>query len=114
MTQGVATTNGSFGHSSEPFAIVGISFKGPQEAIGEDGLWDVLQARKNLMTEWPEERTTVDTFYDGGSKKPNKVCHFCICFLLLTLRTTMLGYTHLGRFDFAKFDNSYLAVEPIS
>jgi hypothetical protein len=75
MTQGDATINGTFNHSPEPFAIVGISFKGPQEAVGEDGLWDVLQARKNLMTEWPEERATVDTFYDGGTKRPNKVGH---------------------------------------
>jgi acyl transferase domain-containing protein len=74
-----AATNRLSDNSSEPFAIVGISFKGPQEAVGEDGLWDVLKARKNLMTEWPEERTTVDTFYDGDSKRPNKVCQSYIC-----------------------------------
>lgn len=114
MTQGDATANESFDHPSKPFAIVGISFRGPQEAIGEDGLLDVLQARKNLMTEWPKERTTVDSFYDGSSKRPNKVCYLYICSTLLTPHKTILEYTHLGRFRFTNFDNSYLAAEPIS
>ncbi|KAH7131783.1 hypothetical protein B0J11DRAFT_427173 [Dendryphion nanum] len=58
--------------SVEPFAIVGISFKLAQEVIDESSLWNVLKNGKNLMTEWPEDRVAVDSFYDGGkSRTPN-------------------------------------------
>lgn len=53
----------------EPFAIVGLSFRMPQEAVDEDSFWGVLENRKNLMTEWPENRTNLDSFYDAGSQK---------------------------------------------
>ncbi|RYO83338.1 hypothetical protein DL766_002690 [Monosporascus sp. MC13-8B] len=55
----------------EPLAIVGFSFKMPGEAVDESSLWGVLENRKNLMTEWPETRASVDSFVDGGSKKQN-------------------------------------------
>lgn len=58
----------------DPIAIVGFSFKGPQEALGEEKLWDVLQTRKNLMTQWPADRSNVDAFHDRGSGKAHTVC----------------------------------------
>jgi hypothetical protein len=79
---GESINSGSL-HHPEPFAIVGISFKGPQEAIGETGLWEVLETRKNLMTEWPEDRTNVDCLHDRGPKKPNTVCRFCFSSILV-------------------------------
>jgi len=57
----------------EPFAIVGLSFRMPQEAVDEAGLWKVLESGENLMTEWPENRANVEAFYDGGSRKQNTV-----------------------------------------
>lgn len=60
----------------EPFAIVGVSLKMPQEAVSESSLWEVIENRRNLMTEWPESRAEVDAFHDGGSKKPNTVCQY--------------------------------------
>lgn len=48
----------------EPFAIVGMSFKLPQ-AVDESSLWQVLETGKNLMTEWPEDHITLDSFADG-------------------------------------------------
>lgn len=59
--------------SMEPFAVVGFSFKLPQDIVDEASLWDMLQSKKNVMTEWPADRATVDEFHDGGSKKPNTV-----------------------------------------
>jgi acyl transferase domain-containing protein len=53
----------------EPLAIVGCSFKGPQEAIDEENLWKVLESQRNLMTEWPADRCTLDAFHDGESGK---------------------------------------------
>lgn len=54
-------------------AIVGIAFKGPQDAATETGLWDVLEKRKNLMTEWPASRVNLGAFYDASREKFNMV-----------------------------------------
>ncbi|RWA08359.1 hypothetical protein EKO27_g6749 [Xylaria grammica] len=64
----------SYAAASEPFAIVGLSLKLPQEAIDESSLWKVLEGGKNLTTEWPENRILLDSFTDGGeSGKPNTI-----------------------------------------
>ncbi|KAK3329248.1 hypothetical protein B0H66DRAFT_634456 [Apodospora peruviana] len=55
----------------EPYAIVGVSFRMPQDALDESSLWEVLENRRNLVTDWPEDRVSVDSFHDGGSKKLN-------------------------------------------
>ncbi|KAH8897429.1 hypothetical protein GQ53DRAFT_791898 [Thozetella sp. PMI_491] len=81
----------------EPFAIVGMAFKMPQEAVNETSFWEVLEARKNLMTEWPENRANVDCFYDGGSKKPN----------------TLHGRgAHFVKEDPAVFDAPFFSISP--
>ncbi|KAI1817163.1 hypothetical protein GGS20DRAFT_582671 [Poronia punctata] len=53
-------------------AIIGVSFKMPQQAEDEDGLWAVLEERRNVMTEWPKTRVNIDTFYDKDPTQPNK------------------------------------------
>lgn len=58
---------------TDDIAIVGFSFKGPQEAHNEAGLWKVLEKRENLMTEWPKSRVNLDSFYDGSEVNFNKV-----------------------------------------
>lgn len=57
----------------EPIAITGLSFKMPQDAVDETGLWSILEKGANVKTKWPTARTTTDAFHDGGSKKPNTV-----------------------------------------
>ncbi|KAI1754182.1 beta-ketoacyl synthase [Xylaria castorea] len=57
----------------EPLAIVGLSFKLPQGTVDDNGLWDVLVHGKNLMTEWPENRGTLDSLYENGTKKINTI-----------------------------------------
>lgn len=58
----------------EPVAIVGVSFRMPQEAVDEESFWSVLEASKNLMTEWPKDRVNIDSFYEArNEKKQNKV-----------------------------------------
>lgn len=54
-------------------AIVGASFKMPQEAESENGYWDILEEKRNVMTEWPESRINLDSFYDATGAS-NKVC----------------------------------------
>ncbi|TGJ80280.1 hypothetical protein E0Z10_g8483 [Xylaria hypoxylon] len=59
---------------SEPFAIVGVSLKLPQNVIDEPSLWQVLEDGKDLRTNWPENRISPDSFDDGGVPgKPNTI-----------------------------------------
>lgn len=57
----------------DDIAIVGVSFKFPQDAKDMSSFWEVLWNRKNLMTEWPKERTNVDSFYGTESKASSRV-----------------------------------------
>lgn len=57
----------------EPIAIVGLSFRLPQDTTDEAKFWEVLQHRRNLMTKWPEDRMNIDNNRDDGSKMPNIV-----------------------------------------
>jgi acyl transferase domain-containing protein len=61
----------STGPLFEPIAVTGFSFKMPQDAVDETGLWKVLEEGRNVMTEWPASRTNVDSLIDDGTKKPN-------------------------------------------
>jgi acyl transferase domain-containing protein len=57
----------------QDIAVVGMSFKLPQGVEDETSFWEVLQARKNLMTTWPESRINVSSFYDANPGRVNKV-----------------------------------------
>ncbi|KAI0133842.1 putative polyketide synthase [Xylariales sp. AK1849] len=50
-------------------AILGFSFKLPQDVDNDAGFWDVLQKRKNLMTHWPESRLNASSFVDDKHTK---------------------------------------------
>jgi acyl transferase domain-containing protein len=54
-------------------AIVGISFELPQQAKDEESFWQILQAKKNLMTEWPQSRINIESFHSHSLKQENKV-----------------------------------------
>lgn len=54
-------------------AIVGVSFKMPQGAIDEDGFWDILESKRNVMTEWPASRIDIDSFNPENGSGSNKV-----------------------------------------
>nr|ALQ32825.1 putative polyketide synthase [Fusarium dlaminii] len=58
-------------------AIVGYSFKLPQGVEDDDTFWDVLDNRRNLMTDWPESRVKTDSFANSKHQKWNgKGGHF--------------------------------------
>ncbi|KAF5254445.1 hypothetical protein FANTH_703 [Fusarium anthophilum] len=58
-------------------AIVGYSFKLPQGVEDDDAFWDVLENRRNLMTDWPESRVKADSFANNKHQKWNgKGGHF--------------------------------------
>lgn len=58
----------------ESIAVVGISFTMPQGIDNDSSLWETLEAKKNVMTEWPANRAHVEGFTDTSvPKKPNVV-----------------------------------------
>ncbi|SPO01629.1 related to polyketide synthase [Cephalotrichum gorgonifer] len=54
-------------------AVIGLSFKLPQDVDDVSGFWDVLQNRRNLMTRWPDSRISAESFVSGKQSKFN--CH---------------------------------------
>jgi acyl transferase domain-containing protein len=54
-------------------AIIGVSFKMPQEAEDERRFWSMLEKRRNVMTEWADSRVNLDVFYDADAASFNKV-----------------------------------------
>lgn len=58
------------GHStSDDIAVVGFSFKLPQDVEDVSSFWDVLQNRRNLLTPWPESRINAESFVSGRRSK---------------------------------------------
>lgn len=47
----------------EPLAIVGFSLKFPQDAVSEEGFWDMLLKARMAQTEIPKDRLNIDAFY---------------------------------------------------
>ena len=58
----------------EPIAIIGFSFKLPEDAVDEAGFWNILEKGRNVLSDsWPRERWNMDAFYDPDMSKDNKV-----------------------------------------
>lgn len=58
----------------EPIAITGFSFRLPQGVEDEDAFWDLLEKRKNVMTEWPESRANINGLFNESPVVKNTVC----------------------------------------
>ncbi|KAH7304313.1 hypothetical protein B0I35DRAFT_484602 [Stachybotrys elegans] len=54
-------------------AVIGLSFRLPQGIVDETSLWEALQGGKNLSTEWPANRATIESFYGGPKNTVNKL-----------------------------------------
>ena len=46
----------------EPIAVIGMAFRGPQDATSPDALWSMIRERRSAMTEIPKSRFNVDAF----------------------------------------------------
>ncbi|KAH8423609.1 uncharacterized protein LDX57_001369 [Aspergillus melleus] len=53
----------------DDIAIVGYSFKLPQDVDDDSSFWELLQKRRNLMTEWPQSRINAQSFTDSSNTK---------------------------------------------
>ncbi|KAF7558100.1 hypothetical protein G7Z17_g20 [Cylindrodendrum hubeiense] len=63
--------------ATDDIAIVGYSFKLPQDVNDDSSFWEVLENRRNLMTTWPESRFTTDAFMNNNARKtPGLGGHF--------------------------------------
>ncbi|KAL1603468.1 putative PKS/NRPS-like protein biosynthetic cluster [Paraconiothyrium brasiliense] len=51
----------------EPIAVVGLAFRLPDGIEDVSSFWDMLEQGRNLMKEWPANRTNIDTFYKPAS-----------------------------------------------
>ncbi len=54
---------------TDDIAILGFSFKLPQDVEDDAGFWEVLHGRKNLMTDWPESRFNASSFVGNSHTK---------------------------------------------
>lgn len=57
----------------EPLAIIGFALKFPQDADSPEGFWRVMEEKRCVMTEWPEDRFHLDAFFHRDSSQVNKV-----------------------------------------
>lgn len=64
----MGSTTDQFSHGND-IAVVGFSFKLPQDVEDVDSFWHVLQNRQNLMTRWPESRINAESFVSGTRSK---------------------------------------------
>lgn len=64
----------------EPIAIIGFAFKLPQGAKDSESLWEILEEGRNVMTDWPESRINLDSFYDANPRNQNSVRLTYVCY----------------------------------
>jgi hypothetical protein len=57
----------------EAIAIVVFPFKLPGETEEASSFWDILQAGRNVMTDWPESRLNINAFHEADTNKKNIV-----------------------------------------
>ncbi|KAF2829294.1 polyketide synthase PksD [Ophiobolus disseminans] len=64
----------------EPIAIVGLSYKLPEDAENDYSFWDSLEKGRNLSRPWPKSRVNVDAFLRSNIVQDNtlysKGAHF--------------------------------------
>jgi hypothetical protein len=67
----------SFGQEKiDPIAVVGFSLKFPQDATSPESFWKMLVEQRCAMTQIPEDRLNLDSFY-GTDKNRNDTVTTC-------------------------------------
>lgn len=64
-----AMANSSFHPRADDIAIVGYSFKLPQDVNDDQSFWEVLENRRNLRTDWPASRANPASFASNKLKR---------------------------------------------
>ena len=55
--------------ANDDIAVVGFSFRLPQDVNDDMSFWEVLDGRRNLMTSFPDERMDAKSFLDTNATK---------------------------------------------
>ncbi|KAJ5287311.1 polyketide synthase [Penicillium angulare] len=69
MPEATSTSRAPSIPPADGIAIVGYSFKLPQDVDNDDSLWEALESRRNLRTEWPTSRINPESFTNNASIK---------------------------------------------
>ena len=57
----------------EPIAVIGFSAKFPQDAKSPESFWQMLEEGRSAMTEVPEDRFNIDSFYHSNAGRCDRV-----------------------------------------
>ena len=63
------------GDKLEPIAIIGMSFRGPQDATSPNALWNMLSEGRSAWTRVPMTRFNAESFQKNGSSRSGLVDH---------------------------------------
>lgn len=66
----------------EPLAVVGFSFKFPQDATSTESFWNMLSEGRCASTEIPKSRMNIDAFYCPGGDRQGSVSSLLLCNLV--------------------------------
>ncbi|KAJ4305130.1 hypothetical protein N0V90_000660 [Kalmusia sp. IMI 367209] len=55
----------------EQIAIIGHSYRLPQDTNDDATFWDLLENGRNVMSEWPASRTSIDSFHSTEAQRDN-------------------------------------------
>ncbi|KAF2965402.1 hypothetical protein GQX73_g8174 [Xylaria multiplex] len=98
-------------------AIVGVSFKMPQDAVNEASLWKILEKKESVMTEWPASRANLESFYDTDSTHSNKIlpCSMRTFFSIAAKEAAAMDPEHRLTLEasYRAFENAGITVESL-
>ncbi|KAJ6127372.1 hypothetical protein N7523_002984 [Penicillium sp. IBT 18751x] len=63
FSRAITTTMESIENSPKPLAIVGLSFRLPEDAVTPEAFWEMIMSRRCAMTEFPQDRLNIDAHY---------------------------------------------------
>lgn len=75
----------------DPVAVIGFSFKFPQEATTAESFWEMLDDGRCAMTEFPSDRLSIDSFYHPDNNRRGTV-------RVIINATITVDFDTLGRF----------------
>jgi acyl transferase domain-containing protein len=61
----------------EPIAVIGLDLKFPGDATDADGFWDMLVTGRSALTDIPDERFKVSSFYHPDPERAGSVSIAC-------------------------------------
>ena len=57
----------------EPIAVIGFSARYPQDAKSPESFWQMMKEGRSTMTEVPEDRFNIDSFYHPNAGRYDRV-----------------------------------------